>query len=75
MFAVKIKVKLDIENIRGLNLAVAKLATVQMTKLSLLHKISKINMTCFAKPGLREVLRIVHKEEFSVTWCICEMYT
>jgi hypothetical protein len=35
IFAVYDKVKPDIENIRGLNLAVIKLTTVQVTKLSL----------------------------------------
>jgi hypothetical protein len=35
MFAVLDKAKLDIENIRGLNLAVVKLTTVQVTKLPL----------------------------------------
>jgi hypothetical protein len=35
MFAIKEKAKPDIENIRGLNLAVVKLTTVQMTKLPL----------------------------------------
>jgi hypothetical protein len=35
MFAVQNNVKPDKENIRGLNLAVVKLTTVEMTKLSL----------------------------------------
>jgi hypothetical protein len=35
MFTAHEKVKLDIENIRGLNLTVVKLTTVQMTKLPL----------------------------------------
>jgi hypothetical protein len=35
MFAVLDKAKPDIENIRGLNLAVVKLATVQVTRLPL----------------------------------------
>jgi hypothetical protein len=35
MFAVYDKAKQDIENIRGLNLAVVKLTTVQVTKVPL----------------------------------------
>jgi hypothetical protein len=35
MFVVKDKAKPDTENIRGLNLAVVKLTTVQVTKLPL----------------------------------------
>jgi hypothetical protein len=35
MFAVQDKAKPDVENIRGLNLAVVKLTTVQVTKLQL----------------------------------------
>jgi hypothetical protein len=35
MFAVQDKVKPDTENIRGLNLAVFKLMTIQVTKLPL----------------------------------------
>jgi hypothetical protein len=41
-------------------LTVAKLATLQVNKLPLEHKISKIDMICFAKPGLTEELYIVH---------------
>jgi hypothetical protein len=33
-----------------------------------LHKMSKIDMICFAKPVLTEDVYIVHKEGFSVTW-------
>jgi hypothetical protein len=43
--------KPDIENIKGLNLAVVKLTTVQVT-----------GMICFAKPGLTEDLYAVQKE-------------
>jgi hypothetical protein len=32
-------------------------------------------MICFVKPGLTEVLYIVHKEEFSVTCYVCDTYT
>jgi hypothetical protein len=39
MFVVQEKVKLDTENIRGLNLAVVKITTVQITKVSLQHKV------------------------------------
>jgi hypothetical protein len=51
-------------NIRGLYLAVVKLTTVQATKLPLWHKISKINMICFAKLGLTQDLYTVQKQEF-----------
>jgi hypothetical protein len=44
MLVVLGKARPDIENIRGLNLAVAKLASVQVTKLPLYHKISMIGM-------------------------------
>jgi hypothetical protein len=57
-------VKPDIENTRGLNLAVVKLTTVQVTELPLKHKISKTVMIYFAKPGLTEGLYIAQKEEF-----------
>jgi hypothetical protein len=66
---------IGIENIRGLNLAVVKLTNVQVTKLPLWHEISKIDVICFAKPGLIEDLYIVYKEEFSITCCKCDMYT
>jgi hypothetical protein len=52
MFAAWDKTKPDVENIRGLNLAAVKLMAVQVTKLPLWHKTSKIGMICFAKPGL-----------------------
>jgi hypothetical protein len=68
-------VKPDIENIRNLNLVVVKLATVQMTKLPLLHKVCKIDMICFAKPVLTEGLCVVQKEKNSITSYMCEMYT
>jgi hypothetical protein len=42
---------LELSNIRGLNLAVVKLTTVQVTKLPLYHKIRKLDI-CFAKPVL-----------------------
>jgi hypothetical protein len=70
-FAVYDKVKPDIENIKGLNLVVVKLTTVQVTKLPLLHKISTRGTICFAKPGPTEDLCIVHKQEFSVTCYMC----
>jgi hypothetical protein len=58
-------VKPDIENIlvRGLNLAVVKLTTVQVTKLSLWHKISEVDMICAANPVLREDLYVVQEED------------
>lgn len=47
-----------------------KLTTVQLTKLPLEHKISKIEMVCFTKTGMREDLHLVLNEESSVTY-IC----
>jgi hypothetical protein len=55
--------------------AAVKLKTIQVTKLPLYHKISKIGMICFAKPGLTEDLYIVQKQEFSITCYMCDMYT
>jgi hypothetical protein len=52
MFIVQKKANPDVENIRGLNLAVVKLTTVEVTALLLWHKIRKICMICFAKPVL-----------------------
>jgi hypothetical protein len=62
MFAVQDKVKQDIENVRGLNLTVVKLRTVQVTRQPLQHKICKIGKICFAKPVLTEDLCIVQKQ-------------
>jgi hypothetical protein len=69
------KAKPDIENIRGLNLAAVNLTTVQMTKLPLYHKMSKVDIICFPKSGLTEDLYIVHKKEFSITCYMCDTYT
>jgi hypothetical protein len=74
MFAVWDKMKPDIENIRGLNLAMVKIKTVQVNKLPLWHKIHKIGMICSVKPVLIEDLCVVQKEEFSVACCMYEMY-
>jgi hypothetical protein len=63
------------ENIRGLNFAVVKRTTVQVTKLPLWHKIRKIGMICCAKRILTEDLCTVEKEEFPITCCMREMYT
>jgi hypothetical protein len=52
MFIIEDKAKPDVENTRGLHLAVVKLMIIHVTKLPLLHKISKVGMICFAKPGL-----------------------
>jgi hypothetical protein len=49
------------KNIKGLNLVAVKLTTVQVTKLPLYHRISKIDMICITKPGLT-----VQKEEFLI---------
>jgi hypothetical protein len=57
-------VKHDIENIRGLNLAVVKLTIVQVTRQPLQHKICKIGMICSAEPVLTEDLCVVQKQEF-----------
>jgi hypothetical protein len=56
MFAVYYKVKPDIGNIGGLNLALVKLTTIQVTKLPLLHKIGEIGMICSVKPVLTDDL-------------------
>jgi hypothetical protein len=57
-------VKPDTENIKGLNLAVVKITTVQVTRQPLQHKICKIGMTCFVKAILTEGLCVVQKQEF-----------
>jgi hypothetical protein len=77
--------KPDIENIRGLNLAVVKLTTVQVTRQPLQHKIctSKIDMIYPTKPVLAEDLCVVQKQTFFylffiyflITCYMCEMYT
>jgi hypothetical protein len=54
IFVVLEKAKPDIENEIGLNLALVKLTTVQVTKLPLYYKIRKIGMIGFAKPVLTE---------------------
>jgi hypothetical protein len=71
MFAIYDKVKPDIENIRGLNLAVVKLKTA---RLPLQHKIDKICIICFAKPMLTGLIYTA-KAEFSVTCSMCDIYT
>jgi hypothetical protein len=48
--------KPDVENIRGLNLAVVKLMTVQETRQPLQHKICEIGIICSAKPVLTQDL-------------------
>jgi hypothetical protein len=60
---------------KGLNLAVVKLSTVQVTHLSLYHKIRKIGKICFAKPVLTEDFHIMRKKEFSITCHMCDTYT
>jgi hypothetical protein len=54
---------------------VIKLTTVQVTKMPLEHKISKIGIICSVKPVLTEDLCVVQEEEFSITCYMCEMYT
>jgi hypothetical protein len=51
---------------------VVKITTVQVTTLPLEHKISKRDMTCFAKPVLTEDLCRVQKEDIINN--MCEMY-
>jgi hypothetical protein len=58
-------VKPDIENIRGLNLAVVKLTTVQVTRQSLQHKICKIGMIYSVKPD-RGLVRIAKARIFKL---------
>jgi hypothetical protein len=54
MFTAQDMAKPDTEYIRGLNLAAVKLMTVHVTKLPLSHKINKLGMIYFAKPGWTE---------------------
>jgi hypothetical protein len=67
--------KPNVENIRALNVAVVKLTAVQVTKMPLCHKISKIDKVCFAKHELTEDFCVVRKEEFSITCYMCDAYT
>jgi hypothetical protein len=48
----------------GLNLAVVKLTTVQVTRQPLQHKECKMGMICPAKPVLSEDLCVVQKQNF-----------
>jgi hypothetical protein len=66
MFSAWDKAKPDTENIGDLNFASIKLTTAKVTKLPFKHKISKIDMIWFAKPGLTKDLHIVQNEEFSI---------
>jgi hypothetical protein len=59
MFVVQEEENPDMENMRGLNLTVVKLTTVQVTKLPLQHKIRKIGMICSVKPVLTEGMCVV----------------
>jgi hypothetical protein len=58
------KVKSDIENVRGLNLEVVKLTTVQVTRQPLQYKICKIGMIFSAKTVLIEDLCVVQRQEY-----------
>jgi hypothetical protein len=60
-FALQDKAAPDVENRRGLNLAAVKHTTVHVTKLPLYHKLNKIGMICFAKPGLTKDLYVLQK--------------
>jgi hypothetical protein len=53
-------------------LAMVKLMTIQATRLPLKHK---IDMIYPEKPVRTEGLFEVQKEEFLITWYMCEMYT
>jgi hypothetical protein len=64
MFATLDKANPDTENTRGLNLAVVKLTTVQVSRRPLQHKICKRDMICSTKPVLTEDLCVVQKQEF-----------
>jgi hypothetical protein len=64
-----------IQKTDGLNLAVVKLTTVQMTKLPLHHKMPKIGMISFLKPVPAEDLYIMQNKYFSIRSYMCEMYT
>jgi hypothetical protein len=69
-------VKPDIENIRGIHLAVVKLTTVQVTnKLPLWNKIPKLGMICSVKTVLTDDLFVVQMEKISITCYMCETYT
>jgi hypothetical protein len=57
-------VKPDIENIKGLNLAVVKLTTDQVIRQPLQYKICKMGMICPEKPVLTEDLCVVQKQKF-----------
>jgi hypothetical protein len=65
----------ETDNIWGLNLAVVKLTTVQVTKLPLWHRICKTGKICFAKPVQTKDMHTVQKQEFSITCCKCDTYT
>jgi hypothetical protein len=51
-------------------LAVVKLTTVQVTKLPLMHKTSKIDMICSVNPVLTEDMCVVQKQELSIFFFI-----
>jgi hypothetical protein len=69
-------VKPYIENIRGLNLAVVKLTTVQVIRQPFQHKIYKIGVICPTKPVLTEDLCVVQKQKKKIYLIcyMCEMY-
>jgi hypothetical protein len=56
-------------------MAAVKLVAVLVTKLLVKHKRNKTNMNGFAKPGLKEGLYIVYKEECSVKCYMCDAYS
>jgi hypothetical protein len=57
-------------------LAVVKLTTVQVTKLSLWHKIRNIDMICFAEPVLTEDLCVMQKEKnLNKIYTVCAIRT
>jgi hypothetical protein len=54
---------------------VVKLRIVQVIKLLLWHKIRKLGMICSVKPVLTDDLCVVQKEEFPITFYMCDTYT
>jgi hypothetical protein len=55
------RLRFELSSIRGLNLALVKLTTVQVTKLPLLHRIHKLDMICSIKPVLTQDSCIVQE--------------
>jgi hypothetical protein len=56
-------------------LAAVKLTTDQVIKLPLWHKIRKIYMIYFARPGLTEDLYVAQEEKMSIACYTCDTGT